>query len=152
MKESLTSVLPSRQIAGAPVTNGLMVVALLFLVAGVGGGIYAFVVGHHHAFANTREMPWGMLIGVYAYFAIISTGLCLLAAISHIFGGNKLAPLANRMVWLSIVSLLGAFLVIGLEIENPWRMALGVMPAPEPDLQYLVDGYPVRDGRRHHAD
>jgi len=130
MKESLTTALPSRQIAGAPVTNGLMVMALLFLAAGIGSGIYAQAVGHHHAFANTREMPWGMLIGVYAYFAIISTGLCLLAAISHLFGGNKLAPLANRMVWLSIVSLLGAFLVIGLEIENPWRMALGVILHP----------------------
>ncbi len=130
MKEMLSPALPSRQIAGVPVINGLMVLALLFLAAGIGSGIYAQMIGHHHAFANTREMPWGMLIGVYAYFAIISTGLCLLAAISHLFGGNRFAPLANRMVWLSIVSILGAFLVIGLEIENPWRMPLGVILHP----------------------
>ncbi len=130
MKEMLSPALPSRQIAGIPVINGLMFLALFLLAAGIGSGIYAQMVGHHHAFANTREMPWGMLIGVYAYFAIISTGLCLLAAISHLFGGNKLAPLANRMVWLSIVSILAAFLVIGLEIENPWRMALGVILHP----------------------
>lgn len=97
---------------------------------GIGGAIYAQLIGHHHAFANTREMPWGMLIGVYAYFAIISTGLCVLAALSHAFGGNQMAPLANRMVWLSIVCLLGAFMVIGLEIENPWRMPLGVILHP----------------------
>lgn len=130
MKEMLSPALPSRQIAGIPVVNGLMFLALFFLAAGIGSGIYAQMVGHHHAFANTREMPWGMLIGVYAYFAIISTGLCLLAALSHLFGGNKLAPLANRMVWLSIISILAAFLVIGLEIENPWRMALGVILHP----------------------
>ncbi|KAB2888625.1 MAG: polysulfide reductase NrfD [Desulfobulbaceae bacterium] len=130
MKEMLSPALPSRQIAGVPVVNGLMFLALFFLAAGIGSGIYAQVVGHHHAFANTREMPWGMLIGVYAYFAIISTGLCLLAALSHLFGGNRLAPLANRMVWLSIISILAAFLVIGLEIENPWRMALGVILHP----------------------
>ena len=59
---------------------------------GVGGAVYAQIIGHHHAFANTREMPWGMLIGVYAYFAIISTGLCILAAFSHVFGGNRMAP------------------------------------------------------------
>lgn len=110
--------------------NKLMWLSLGMIVVGVAGALYAQWVGHHHAFANTREMPWGMLIGVYAYFAIISTGLCILAAISHAFGGNRMAPLANRMVWLSIITLLGAFTVIGLEIENPWRMPLGVVLYP----------------------
>lgn len=110
--------------------NKLMWLSLLMIAVGVGGALYAQYVGHHHAFANTREMPWGMLIGVYAYFAIISTGLCVLAAFSHAFGGNHMAPLANRMVWLSIIMLLGAFTVIGLEIENPWRMPLGVILHP----------------------
>jgi len=110
--------------------NKLMWLSLLMIVIGVAGAVYAQWIGHHHAFANTREMPWGMLIGVYAYFAIISTGLCVLAAFSHAFGGNQMAPLANRMVWLSIIMLLGAFTVIGLEIENPWRMPLGVILHP----------------------
>lgn len=110
--------------------NKLMWLSILMIAVGVAGAVYAQWVGHHHAFANTREMPWGMLIGVYAYFAIISTGLCVLAAFSHAFGGNHMAPLANRMVWLSIITLLGAFMVIGLEIENPWRMPLGVILHP----------------------
>ncbi|NOR25549.1 MAG: polysulfide reductase NrfD [Desulforhopalus sp.] len=110
--------------------NKLMWLSLFLILIGVAGAVYAQVVGHHHAFANTREMPWGMLIGVYAYFAIISTGLCLLGAFSHAFGGNQMAPLANRMVWLSIITLFGAFTVIGLEIENPWRMPLGVILYP----------------------
>lgn len=111
-------------------SNKLTWLFLAMIVVGVAGAVYAQMVGHHHAFGNTREMPWGMLIGVYAYFAIISTGLCLLAVFSHAFGGNQMAPLANRMVWLSIITLLGAFTVIGLEIENPWRMPLGVVLHP----------------------
>ncbi|KJS00237.1 MAG: polysulfide reductase NrfD [Desulfobulbaceae bacterium BRH_c16a] len=110
--------------------NKLMWLFLLMIIVGVGGAVYAQLAGHHHAFGNTREMPWGMLIGVYAYFAIISTGLCVLAVFSHAFGGNQMSPLANRMVWLSIITLLGAFTVIGLEIENPWRMPLGVVLHP----------------------
>ncbi|BHH84179.1 NrfD/PsrC family molybdoenzyme membrane anchor subunit [Desulforhopalus sp. 52FAK] len=121
-------------LSGAPAVrlpqNKLMWLSILMICIGLGGAIYAQWIGHHHAFANTREMPWGMLIGVYAYFAIISTGLCVLAAFSHAFGGNQMAPLANRMVWLSIICLLGAFMVIGLEIENPWRMPLGVIMHP----------------------
>ena len=110
--------------------NLLMGLMALCILAGVASGVYAQVVGHQHAFANTREMPWGLLIGVYAYLAIISTGLCLMAVISHLFHVQRLAPLANRMVWLAMIMLMGAFTVIGLEIENPWRMPLGMVFHP----------------------
>ncbi|MBI5556041.1 MAG: polysulfide reductase NrfD [Deltaproteobacteria bacterium] len=114
-------------------TPGLNKTALLFVlmaVAGVGAGLYAFYAGHHNVYNNTREMPWGILISSYAFFAITSTGLCLLAAISHIFGGNRLAPLANRMVWLSIITIIGGFTLIGLELESPWRMAIYNVTSP----------------------
>ncbi|MFZ5759078.1 MAG: NrfD/PsrC family molybdoenzyme membrane anchor subunit [Thermodesulfobacteriota bacterium] len=114
-------------------TPGLNKITLLFVlmaVAGVGAGLYGFYAGHHNVYNNTREMPWGILISSYAFFAITSTGLCLLAAISHIFGGNKLAPLANRMVWLSIITIIGGFSLIGLELESPWRMAIYNVTSP----------------------
>ncbi len=125
---TLGGVAESRQ--AAPKTNVLMGAMALCILAGVASGVYAQVVGHHHAFANTREMPWGMLIGVYAYFAIISTGLCIMGIITHLFHVERLAPLANRMVWLAMIMLLGAFTVIGLEIENPWRMPLNLVLHP----------------------
>lgn len=96
----------------------------IVLVVGVLVGVAGFFIGHEHIFNNTREVPWGLLISTYAFFAITSTGLCLLAALSHMFGGNKLAPLANRMVWMSLITILSAFLVIGMEIESPWRMLI----------------------------
>ncbi len=111
------------KVATPTVTKAIILCAVLALV-GVGAGLYAQVVGHEHAFNNTREMPWGILIANYAYFAIISTGLCLLAVLSHIFGHNRLTPLANRMVYLSIVVIFGGFTIIGLELENPHRMLL----------------------------
>lgn len=95
---------------------------LIMAVVGIGTGLYGFYAGHHEVYNMTREMPWGILISSYAFFAITSTGLCLLAAISHIFGGNNMAPLANRMVWMSIITILGGFSLIGMELESPWRM------------------------------
>lgn len=112
---------------GVSKATALMVVLAL---AGVGAGLYAQYIGHHHAFANTRMVPWGILIAGYAFLAITSTGLCLLAAISHIFGGNNLAPLANRMVYTSIATIMGAFFIIGLELENPHRMLIYNMLSP----------------------
>ncbi|WP_456388148.1 NrfD/PsrC family molybdoenzyme membrane anchor subunit [Desulfolithobacter sp.] len=112
---------------------GITMLAALFgllLFTGIGVGVYGFFVGHEHVYNNTREVPWGLLISTYAFFAITSTGLCLLAAISHIFGGNRIAPLANRMVWLSLVTIISGFTVIGMEIENPWRMAIWNVISP----------------------
>ena len=119
------------KVATPAVTKATILCGLLALV-GVGAGLYAQYVGHDHAFANTREMPWGILIANYAYFAIISTGLCLLAVLSHVFGHNRLTPLANRMVYLSIVVIFGGFTIIGLELENPHRMLLYNMLSPNP--------------------
>ncbi len=113
-------------------TYTLAVVFFLMAAVGIGVGLYGFYAGHHNVYNNTREMPWGILISSYAFFAIISTGLCLLAAISHVFGGNKMAPLANRMVWLSLITIIGGFTLIGLELESPWRMALYNITSPNP--------------------
>ncbi len=113
-----------------PALNRMTLFFTLMALVGIAAGLYAQMVGHHHAYANTRELPWGILISTYAFFAITSTGLCLLAAISHIFGGNKMAPLANRMVFLSIATIMGAFGIIGMEIENPHRMLIYNMLSP----------------------
>lgn len=116
--------------AASPTINKVTMLFIFMVLAGIGSGLYAFYIGHHHAYANSREMPWGILISSYAFFAITSTGLCLLAALSHIFGGNRLSPLANRMVFLSIVTIMGGFSLIGLELENPHRMLIYNMLTP----------------------
>jgi len=117
---------------GHPAVNALTGLFGLLMIAGIFTGLYGFFVGHEHVYNNTREVPWGLLISTYAFFAITSTGLCLLAAISHVFGGNKIAPLANRMVWLSLITIISGFVVIGMEIENPWRMAIWNVISPNP--------------------
>ncbi|MGI9537532.1 MAG: NrfD/PsrC family molybdoenzyme membrane anchor subunit [Desulfocapsaceae bacterium] len=129
--QSQTAVIEQREFR-KPQFNLLLWAMLALVAIGISAGIYALFVGHHQALGVTRTVPWGIAISTYAYLAIISTGLCGLAALSHLFGGNNLAPLANRMVWLSIAAIFGAFLVIGLELENVWRMPLGVILHPNP--------------------
>lgn len=113
-------------------TKTLTAIFALMALVGISVGLYGFYAGHHTVYNNTREMPWGILISSYAFFAITSTGLCLLAAISHVFGGNKMAPLANRMVWLSLITIIAGFTIIGLELESPWRMAIYNIISPNP--------------------
>lgn len=100
----------------------LTVLSFLGMVVGLGAGVYAMLKGHLHVYNVFREMPWGMLIAGYIFFAIMSTGLCILSFLGHLFGGTSLLPLSNRALYLSIAAILSGFAVIGLELENPWRM------------------------------
>lgn len=115
-----------------PGVNKAMVLFLVVAVVGIGCGVLAFIFGHHTIYNNTREMPWGMLISTYAFWAITSTGLCIYAAISHLFGGNRMSIVSNRMVFMSIITILAAFATIGVEIASPHRMILYNVLSPNP--------------------
>jgi molybdopterin-containing oxidoreductase family membrane subunit len=116
-------------------TSGMNRATLFFLIVTVVGlscGALSFIFGHHAIYNNTREMPWGMLISTYAFWAITSTGLCIYAAMSHIFGGTRMAIISNRMVWMSIICIMAAFATIGVEIASPHRMLIYNVLSPNP--------------------
>ncbi len=97
----------------------------LLMLIGIGAGFHAlFIAGSRHAYGTYREVPVAMLISTYVYFVVASTGLCLVSSIGHIFGVRDFMPIAKRSVYLSIITILAGFLVIGLEIEHPFRMVL----------------------------
>lgn len=108
---------------------------LLFTVivgVGVAFAIHALVVGHDHVFGTTREVPWGILITPYVFFACLSTGICIISSLGQVFGIKTLAPLVNRTVFLAIIAMAAGLMSIGLEIENPWNMAIFGFLSPNP--------------------
>ena len=115
-----------------PGINWAMILFLIMIVVGLGLGASGFIVGHEAIYNNTREVPWGLLIATYAFWAITSTGLCIYAAISHLFGGTRMAIVSNRMVWMSIVCIFAAFATIGVEIASPHRMIFYNIMSPNP--------------------
>src|SRR4030043_663415 len=97
----------------------------LLMLIGIGAGINAlFIAGSRHAYGTFRAGPVAMLISTYVFFVVASTGLCLISSLGHVFGVRDFMPLARRSVYLSIITILAGFLVIGLEIENPFRMVV----------------------------
>lgn len=115
-----------------PGMNRMTILFLITIVAGLSCGVASFIFGHEAIYNNTREVPWGLLISTYAFWAITSTGLCIYAAISHLFGGTRMAIVSNRMVWMSIICILGAFATIGVEIASPHRMLIYNVLSPNP--------------------
>ncbi len=115
-----------------PRINRFTLFFLFIIILGLGCGVASFIIGHEKVYNYTRDVPWGLLISTYAFWAITSTGLCIYAAISHIFGGTKMAVVSNRMVWMSIICILGAFATIGVEIASPHRMLIYNIISPNP--------------------
>lgn len=114
-----------RIFSGGPIYLSFVALFSILLLIGIGSGIHAlFIAGSRHAYATSREVPVAILISTYIFFVVASTGLCLVSSLGHVFGMENFLPLAKRCVYLSIITILAGFLVIGLEIENPFRMAL----------------------------
>lgn len=102
----------------------------LLALLGLAFGIHAFFAGHEHVYGVTRAVPWGLLIAVYVFFVVTSTGLCLVSSIGHVFGVDSFKPIAKRSVFMAISTIIAGFLVIAFEIENPWRMAIYNVTSP----------------------
>ena len=133
MNNFLSSVLPQEgalEVRTSRAYNIAIAVSALFAALGVAFGLHALLIGHEHAYGNTREVPWGLLIAAYVFFVVTSTGLCLVSAIGHVFGVKEFQPIAKRSVFMAIMTIVAGFLVIGFEIENPWRMAIYNMTSP----------------------
>lgn len=112
--------------------NAAIALSGLLALVGVSFGIHSFFAGHEHVYGVTREVPWGMLIAVYVFFVVTSTGLCLVSSIGHVFGVESFKPIAKRSVFLAIITIISGFVVIAFEIENPWRMAIYNIISPNP--------------------
>jgi molybdopterin-containing oxidoreductase family membrane subunit len=100
-------------------------------LVGIAAGIHAlFIVGSRLAYGTYREIPLAILISTYAFFIGASTGLYLISSIGHVFGVSEFMPISRRTIFLSIVTILSGYLVIGLEIENPLRMLIYNITSP----------------------
>ncbi|MCA1927889.1 MAG: polysulfide reductase NrfD [Calditerrivibrio sp.] len=99
-----------------------IIVGLILLGIGGIGALLALFKGHAAVYNVSREMPWGLLIGTYAYFVITSTGLAFIGGLAHAFGYEKYGKVSKRIVVMAVAILLAGFTQIGLELGNPLRM------------------------------
>jgi molybdopterin-containing oxidoreductase family membrane subunit len=120
----------------------------LITIAGLTAGVYATMTGHQIAYGISREVPWGILLSSFAFFAITSTGLCLIAAISHSYGVTPLRPLGSRAVYLAIVTTVTAFMLLAFSVENPWLLIYynAVSPSLTSNIWWLSTLYGIMAG------
>ncbi|THB77469.1 MAG: hypothetical protein D6B25_06815 [Desulfobulbaceae bacterium] len=105
---------------------------LILTATGVMFAVHALVVGHDHVFGTTRDVPWGLLITPYAFFACLATGLSILSALGQVFSISALKPLVPQTTFLAIIAMAAALFAIGLEVESPWRVGIYGILSPNP--------------------
>jgi molybdopterin-containing oxidoreductase family membrane subunit len=118
---------PPHQRRGKRLLQALLVVAL----AGAAAAAVAFLRGHH-VMGTTSAMPWGILIATYVFFVALTTGLCLVSSLGHVFGFALFEPIARRALFLALVTLVVGFSVIAAELEAPLKLALYAVISPNP--------------------
>jgi Ni/Fe-hydrogenase subunit HybB-like protein len=85
------------------------------------GGVLTLMYGEA-GHGTSADVPWGILISAYVFFAVSCTGLCLVTSLGHVFGLKKYEVLVKRTHVLSNICLLVGFIMIGLELGHPFRM------------------------------
>jgi molybdopterin-containing oxidoreductase family membrane subunit len=83
-------------------------------------------VGHSSFNTSSDGVNWGMAISTYVYFALISSGLTMIASLGTVFGFKQFLPIAKRCIFLAIITLVSGFAVLALELGHPFRMLWAV--------------------------
>jgi len=105
-------------------TNMLLLIVTMGLLAVFAVGVVSFLLHGHHAYAVTREHPWGLLLAVYIFFVVSSTGLCIIGSLGDVFGFKDYMLISKRAIFGSIVTILAGFAVIIFEIGHPVTMLI----------------------------
>lgn len=104
--------------------NMLLATVILAFLAMFVVGIAIYLMQGHGAYNVTREHPWGLLIGVYIFFVVSSTGLCIVGSLGDVFGFKDYMMISKRAIFGSIVTILAGFAVIAFEIGHPVTMLI----------------------------
>jgi molybdopterin-containing oxidoreductase family membrane subunit len=72
-------------------------------------------------FESADGIPWRMLVALYVFFVVSTTGLCIVASLGEVFGFTKLEPIVKEGLLMALVTILVGLMTIGLEIEQVMR-------------------------------
>ena len=104
--------------------NFLMFFITVGLLGAFTWGAIEYIMHSHHAYNVTREHPWGLLIAMYIFFVVSSTGLCIVGSLGDVFGFEDYMAMSKRAIFGSIVTILAGFGVILFEIGHPVTMLI----------------------------
>jgi molybdopterin-containing oxidoreductase family membrane subunit len=112
--------------------GGLIVyLALIGLVLGGFGFAGIFILGHGHTINTSSQVPWGLQISTYVYFALVSGGCIFTNFIGNMFFHEKYKSLASRVIFMGLITAIAGFASLASELGHVERMYM-FMLSPNP--------------------
>ncbi len=105
-------------------------VGFIILIAVGAAGALALLI-NPKTMGTTAQVPWGLLIGTYVFFAVSSTGLGLISSLGPVFGVKKYDGLSLKVPVISLILLLCGFASLGLELGRPLNL-IYILFSPNP--------------------
>lgn len=72
---------------------------------------------------SVEEIPWGLLVPGYVFFALMATGSSIVNSIYTVFGykgpNNEYEKIIKLGVWFSLITIVPAWIMILLDLRNP---------------------------------
>lgn len=140
--------MPSSFSKSKAVIGGALVLVAIFAYGAVMTLLY-----DHNVWGTSNEIPWGMLISGYIYFAVGCTGLCLLSTLGHrvwiyrlLFGESEIfqtkafEEMGIRPIILAIVSMITGFFIIALELKYPLNLVIHAVLSPNLQSAFIWMG------------
>jgi len=90
----------------------------------------SFLKNHEALYHGTKFVPWSLLLNVYFFFAVSSTGVGFVSSFGHVFGFEKYKPIGRFATYLSIILLFAAFAGLGMEQERTFRTFVWMVLSP----------------------
>lgn len=105
--------------------------ALIGLAAGTVGIGSIFILGHGHTTNTSSQVPWGLQISTYVFFALVSGGCIFTNFIGNKFFHERYRPLASRIIFMGLVTAIAGFAALASELGHVERMYM-FMISPNP--------------------
>lgn len=100
--------------------TSLKITLILLLIMGATGALAVLI--NPKNLGTTANVPWGLLIGTYVFFAVSSTGLGIISSLGPVFGVKKYDGLSLKVPVISLILLLCGFASLGLELGRPFNL------------------------------
>jgi len=72
---------------------------------------------------SAEEIPWGLLVPGYVFFALMATGSSIVNSIYTVFGykgpNGEYEKIIKLGVWFSLITIVPAWIMILLDLPNP---------------------------------
>ncbi len=93
----------------------------IFIIGGLYTVFRLFSEGHS-LFSANDNIVWTLPLGSYVFFALMSTGIVFISSFPVIFKWQEFESIVRRLVFLAIVTLISAFVSIGVELGSVGKM------------------------------